>query len=694
MSIPKKNDQTTHLNVADSLKQMQREQHLKTLLDNFPFMVWLKDTNSRLIVANTAYAKIAGVASTDELEGKTDFDFFPEALAKRYVEGDQAAMRSAHPIGVLESIKDVNGESYWIESYKSALTINNQVVGSVGYARDVTQSLKNEREYSSLIENSPSSIVRFNTASQRVFINAKTAAFYQVTPDFLINKTPSEFPGGKPGKQFEKSIQAVIADGNIKTIDMRWRTANGNFKVIRCTLAPEFDPEGKITAVISIGQDVTNAVENEAHIHQLAYYDSLTKLPNRIKFSDLLAKASSEAKSHGTQFALIIIDIDRFKEINDSFGHAVGDELLRVTARKLSEIIGTNDHLARIGANEFSILLTKIENADYVTNIIDKIKQSQSNPSFISGKEIFNTLSMGIAIYPEDSDKVEDLFKFADSALYFAKRLGRGNAKHYSKELTLSAINRLSLESALRKALSNDEFELRYQPQVNIKTKEIIGAEALIRWNKEHTEMIPPDQFISIAEDNGLIIEIGDWVFKAACLAAVEWNAGRQIPFQVAVNLSSRQFVRNDIVGAIKNTLHETKCKPEWIKLEITESLLLEKEDDLKQTIQALHTMGLQISLDDFGTGYSALGYLIHFPVNQLKIDRSFIHDITTNEDRGKLVKAIISMAINLRMNIIAEGVETVAQANYLMESGCNYAQGYLYGKPMHFDELTKILPS
>jgi EAL domain-containing protein (putative c-di-GMP-specific phosphodiesterase class I) len=230
---------------------------------------------------------------------------------------------------------------------------------------------------------------------------------------------------------------------------------------------------------------------------------------------------------------------------------------------------------------------------------------------------------------------------------------------------------------------------LHYQPQVNIETKEVIGVEALIRWNRDHQQMVPPDKFIGIAEDTGLIIEIGEWVIYTACIAAVKWNVGRSVPFQVAVNLSSRQFIRNDIVGAINRILIETNCKPEWIKLEITESLLLEKDENIKQIMRSFHQMGLQISLDDFGTGYSALGYLMHFAVNQLKIDRSFVNDITTNLDRGLLVKAIISMAISLRLNIIAEGVETIEQANYLKESGCMYAQGYLYGRPVRFDQIS-----
>jgi diguanylate cyclase (GGDEF)-like protein/PAS domain S-box-containing protein len=681
-----------HAKVAESLKQVQREQHLKTLLDNFPFMVWLKDKDSRLLVANATYAKMAGVSSPDELEGKTDFDIFPQELAEQYVEGDREAMKSDVPIGTVCPIRDANGQFYWIESYKSALVINNQVVGSVGYARDVTESLKNEREYHSIIDNSPSSIVRYDHANKRIFTNPKMAEFYEVAPEFLLGKTPSEFPGGKSAESFERSIQAVFSDGKNRTVDLSWQLQSGEQRIIRSTLAAELDPEGNIIAVISMGQDVSESVKYQEHIHRLAFYDPLTNLPNRAKFSDYLEKAASEAKLNGHQFGLINIDIDRFKEINDSIGHAVGDELLQAVANRLTALIGEHDVLARIGVNEFAILLTNIEGSEHLATTVDKVKQTQLEPYLISGKRIFITFCMGIALYPSDSNKVDELFKFAVSALYCAKRLGRSNIKFYTKELTLRATDRMSLENALRNALANNEFELHYQPQANIETNQVIGVEALIRWNRDHKEMIPPDSFISIAEDTGLIIEIGEWIFKTACLSAVELNANRLTPLQVAINLSPRQFIRNNIVGSIQNILKDTHCKPEWIKLEITESLLLEKEDDIKQIMHQLNDIGLQISLDDFGTGYSALGYLIHFPVNQLKIDRSFINDITTNDDRRLLVKAIISMATSLRMDIIAEGVETIEQANYLRQSGCIYAQGYLYGKPMRFEELIKTL--
>jgi EAL domain-containing protein (putative c-di-GMP-specific phosphodiesterase class I) len=296
---------------------------------------------------------------------------------------------------------------------------------------------------------------------------------------------------------------------------------------------------------------------------------------------------------------------------------------------------------------------------------------------------------MGIAIFPTDSNSVEDLLKFSDSALYLAKNEGRNNFQFYSADLSAKSSERMRIETSLRKALQNNEFILHYQTQVNLQSRDIIGVEALIRWQPANSQMIPPDKFISIAENCGLIIEIGKWVITTACIAAVKWNWDRPVPIPVSINLSTRQFIQNDLEGSIRNILGATGCKPSWIKLEITESLLLENNEKVQNTLLALHNFGLQISMDDFGTGYSSLSYLNQFPISQLKIDRSFVKDITSDVDRGLLVNAIISMAISLRKTLIAEGVETEEQAIYLAENGCSYAQGYLFSKPAPFESFT-----
>jgi len=669
-------------------EQLDREHYLRTLLDNFPFMVWLKDKDSRLLAANKAYAKMAGVPTTYDLEGKTDFDFFPAELAQQYVDGDKDALNSDAPIGVICPIRDTSGEYYWIESYKSSLVVDSQVIGTVGYARDVTETLQREREYHSLISNFPNSIVRYNRQNKRTYLNPKTADFYGVTCDFLVGKSPSEYPGGASAIEFESHIQEVFAAGINKNVDLHWQTPEGKGRIIHTSLIAELDPNGEVMAVIAMGQDVTETVESQARIHHLAYFDSLTELPNRALLADRLNQTMAEADRNNHPFSLMMLDLDRFKEINDSYGHTVGDQLLCEAARRLETRIRRYDTIARLGGDEFAILLSEIHHPQNASNVGQKIIEAMAEPFYIAGKELFITVSIGIAVFPTDSHKVEDLLKYADSALYSAKSKGRNNFQFYSSDLTEKTSVRMNIENALRKALQKDEFKLYYQPQVDLISKEVVGVEALIRWHRDHRELVSPDQFIGIAEESGLIISIGEWIISTACKAAVQWNAGRTKPFTVSINLSTRQFIQNDLFNSVINILTETGCKPEWIKLEITESLLLEDNETIQSVLQTFHNHGLCISIDDFGTGYSALSYLNRFPISQLKIDRSFIKDITTNLDRGLIVQAIISMARSLRKGLIAEGVETEAQAQYLAAIGCPHAQGYLFGRPVPFEDV------
>jgi len=670
------------------LELRQREKYLRTLLDNFPFMVWLKDVDSVLLAANTAYAKVAGVASTHDLEGKTDFDFFPNELAQQYVSGDREAMLSEEPIGTICPLMNAKGEYSWIESYKSPLVVDDQVVGTVGYARDVTATLQREREYHSLIENSPNLIVRFDQNCHRIFINARTAEYYGVSADFLLAKSPGEFPGGSSALEFETQIKAIFADGLNTSFDLHWHNSEGQHRIIHILLAAERDASAQVMSVIGMGQDVTEAYENQELIHRLAYFDALTDLPNRSLLKDRLHQTIAEAHRNKHPFGLMLLDIDRFKEVNDTLGHSTGDALLCEVARRLEGLLRSYDTVARLDGDEFAILLSAVSEPEDVTGVACKLMQAITVPFLISGKELFVTVSMGIAVYPADSPTADDLLKYAGSAMYHAKKQGRNNFQYYSAALTIKASERMNLEASLHKALQKEEFELYYQPLVDLKTRKVIGVEALLRWHRDNRELIMPDKFIGIAEESGLIVGIGEWVIRTACQKAVAWNANRVTPFTFAINLSSRQFIHNDLVGSIERILEETGCLAEWLKLEITESLLLEDKANIQIMLQKLHDRGLCISIDDFGTGYSALSYLNRFPVSQLKIDRSFVQGITINPDRGLLVQAIISMAQSLRKGLVAEGVETIEQADYLTEMGCPQAQGYLFGKPMPYDQL------
>ena len=666
---------------------LESDQYLRTLIDNFPFMVWLKDVDSRLLAANAAYASMVGVRSSDELIGKTDFDFFPADLAQQYVDGDKEAMHSDTPIGVIIPIQDAEGNYRWIESYKSALVTDGKVVGSLGYARDITEKIQKENEYQSLVENSPNTVTRFNSDCQRIFLNSKNAQFYEVDSDFLLGTTPIEFPGGDSAVELVEKIKKVFHNGLNQTVALELTMSDGRQKIMDMVLVPEFDAMNDVKAVIAVGQDVTESFENQKRINNLAYFDPLTQLPNRILFREKLEAGIKKSSQSSFSFALLMLDLDGFKAVNDLLGHAVGDLLLCESARRIERCVRTSDTVARLGGDEFAILLSEIHDKEIAGKIAQKILGSLKEPIMINGSEIFITASIGIVICPYHSRQASDLLMYSDIAMYQAK-IHRNNFQFYSAEMTQKAIERNDLESSLRRALQNDEFILHYQPQINLETGKLVGVEALLRWNRNHNEIIPPDKFIDIAEDSGIIIDIGQWVLLTAFGAAVRWNKKLEVPITVAINLSSRQFMHNDLVSSIKQALLNTKCEPRWITLEITESLLLNDSVKIRNILKNLDKMGFRISLDDFGTGYSALSYLNKFPVSEIKIDKSFVQGIVDNPDHGLVIQAIISMAMSLDKDLVAEGVETAEQSDFLLKLGCQTVQGFLYSKPKPFDEI------
>jgi len=666
---------------------LESDQYLRTLLDNFPFMVWLKDVDSRILAANAAYANMVGVSSSEELIGKTDFDFFPDDLARQYVDGDKEAMRSDTPIGVIIPIKDAVGNYRWIESFKSALITDGKVIGSLGYARDITENIQKEKEYQSLVESSPNSVTRFNSDCQRIFLNSKNSQFFELDSQSLLGTTPSDFPGGNTAILLEEKIREVFQNGLNQNVALQLTTKDGRQKIMHLVLAPELNAVNEVKAVIAVGQDVTESYESQKRINNLAYYDPLTKLPNRILFLEKLETSITKTSEINFSFAVFMLDLDGFKAVNDLLGHAVGDILLCESARRLEGCLRSTDMVARLGGDEFAIFLSDINQNEKAGRIARKILESFKKPILINGSELFITISIGIVICPYHSRQAGDLVKFSDIAMYQAKRQ-RNNFQFYSSEMTQKVVERNDIESSLRHALQNDEFVLYYQPQINLQTGKTIGVEALLRWNRNHNEMIPPDRFIGIAEDSGIIIDIGHWVLHTAFKAAVMWNAKLEFPITVAINLSSRQFIHNDLLKSIKQALAQTKCNPRWVTLEITESLLLDDNEKIKEILNNLDKMGFRISLDDFGTGYSALSYLNKFPVSEIKIDKSFVHGIVDNPDHGLVIQAIISMAKSLGKDLVAEGVETAKQAEFLLKLGCQTVQGFLYSKPKPFNDI------
>ncbi|MGN6648627.1 putative bifunctional diguanylate cyclase/phosphodiesterase [Trinickia sp.] len=439
-----------------------------------------------------------------------------------------------------------------------------------------------------------------------------------------------------------------------------------------------------------IGQLLLAMKEMERQLRQRIYFDPLTSLPNRVLFNQRLKQVTS-GSAYRTRAGVMMIDMDRFKGVNDTMGHAVGDDLLREAAGRLADSVRPDDTVARFGGDEFAVLLPGIADCSALEGVAQAILRRFDERFMLAGKEVFVTCSIGIALYPVDSAAPDDLLRYADSAMYHAKRAGGRTFRFYSKALTREATTRLALESALRHAIEREELELHYQPKVSFETSEVIGSEALLRWHKPGVGFIPPSKFVPIAEETGLIAGLGKWVLREACRTAAEWNAGCEGLHVVSVNLSARQFQSDDLVSVVERTLKETGCRPEYLELEITESLLLDESDAVLTALSAFRSLGLSIAIDDFGTGYSSLSYLARFPIDTLKIDRSFVQNITADGRHTELVKAIISIGHCLGLRIVAEGVETVQQARFLAAHRCEFAQGFLYSKALSKSDMASF---
>ncbi|MGZ8239147.1 MAG: two-component system response regulator [Methylobacter sp.] len=430
-------------------------------------------------------------------------------------------------------------------------------------------------------------------------------------------------------------------------------------------------------------QDITDRKYAEQQLIYVANHDPLTGLLNRAQFHDRLTQTMSSARRHETKLALMFLDLDRFKLINDTLGHRVGDLLLQGVSERLKSSVRINDTLARLGGDEFIVLLSDIRHIDDVARIAQKTIEVLTQPFTFEDNDIVVTASIGISVYPDDGENSQILMMNADTAMYLAKERGKNNYQFYTMEMTARSLERMTIERGLRHALTNYELKLYYQPQINIKSGRAASVEALVRWQHPEWGFVYPDRFIAVAEETGLIVPIGIWVLRTACLQAKAWQENDGPFTQVAVNLSPRQFLENDLFQTIKEVLAETGLKPSSLELEITESAVMQEPERTLQVLQQLHKLGVRLSIDDFGTGYSSLTYLRRFPVHSVKIDRSFVMDIPGDEGCMTLVRAIIALAHELELQVTAEGVETEEQMAFLKTQDCDMLQGYLFSRPV-----------
>jgi diguanylate cyclase (GGDEF)-like protein/PAS domain S-box-containing protein len=672
----------------------KREREFRTLAENTQDSIVRFDHECRIVYSNPRFVELMGI-QVEAIVGKTPWQLQYENNSEII---GQLVRELIHDgkVRQFEHKWQANGVTHWgmvqmVPEYSAAGKVETVLV----VTRDITKRkmmeesiAAREREARVLIDNSLDTIIRYDRDCRRIFVNPAFASMIAGGAAAALGKKPSEYPGGELSARYEQKILGVFASGESDEMEYTLRIKDDSEICLLIRLVAERDENGGVSTVIGFGRDITERVAYKQKIHQMAFFDSLTSLPNRALFNDRLRRMLMDASRNQQIAGVMLLDLDRFKAVNDTLGHPAGDELLREAAARLAGCVRANDTVARLGGDEFAILLPEIRSVDNMGKVANKILAAFTKPFLLEGREVFVSTSIGIAVYPNDSGDADDLVKQADSAMYLAKRSGRNNFRYYSEDLTASASERLTLESELRRALERNELELHYQPKILLADGTVTGSEALLRWNHPVRGLVSPDQFISIAEDSGLIVEIGEWVLREACRTAYEWN-GIDKPFhKMAINLSARQFQSGDLVKTIGNILHETGCFPEWIELEITESLLLDEQGDVLQVLEAFRSVGISIAIDDFGKGYSALSYLARFPINTLKIDRSFISAITAGGYQAELVKAIISIAHSLGQSVVAEGVETDEQAAYLHANGCQVAQGYLFSMPLSKPEF------
>lgn len=552
---------------------------------------------------------------------------------------------------------------------------------------------ESETRFKLTVENAPVGIAILSLSDQFIQVNPRFCSITGFDESELRAASFTALLDEDSREAYALELAACLAGHKASVqFDARIQHRHGKEVWISSTLAILRNASGTPEQVICSIEDVTERRAARARVEWLAHHDPLTDLPNRTLLRDRLQQAMARSLRAGKRAALIFLDLDRFKNVNDSLGHAFGDHLLRAVATRLRMCVRDSDTVARLGGDEFLIVLDCMEDANDVALVASKIIERLSTPIDVQTQTLSTGASLGISIYPDDGIDVDSLLKNADAAMYHAKESGRNMFRFFTEEMNLATIDRLRMEHALRQAIEKDELSLHFQPQIELGSRRIIGVEALLRWSSPALGNVSPARFIPVAEESGLIVPIGEWVLQEACMQAMRWHEQGIDDITVAVNLSALQFRRTDIVAVTRAMIQRHGIPSRMIELELTESILMHNVDELLQTLNNLRALGVKLSIDDFGTGYSNFSYLKRFPLDRLKIDRSLVADVATDEDDAAIVRAMIQLGRSLKLDVIAEGVENAEQADFLATEGCHSVQGYFFARPMPAVQVTPML--
>lgn len=699
-----------HIRLSAHLRVLleDRERMLDSLLDNLEGMVYccLCDPDWTMVFISQGCQGLTGYLPSEMLYNhRISFEQITHPSDRSAVRAQaMTSAQTGHSFEVEYRIIHADGGVRWVlERGKALYNEAGEVEALEGFIQDITlrkhseqMALAAEERYRSIFENAIEGIYQTTPSGKYLNFNPALARIYGYDSTEDLIKGISDIQNQlyvDPGKR-EEFVRLMQAQGRVQHFEAQVYRKHGDIIWITENAREVRDSEGNLLFYEGTVEDITERKNYEQQIEYQATHDSLTGLPNRTLLSDRLQQCISFADRYRSKVAVAFVDLDQFKMINDSMGHHVGDELLVIMASRLSECVRESDTVVRLGGDEFVLLITGLQRVEDVSQSMQRVLAEVGKPVAINGRDYAVSCSIGVSLYPDDGKDYSTLLKNADSAMYKAKQAGRNNFQFYTRELNAVLLERLEIEYRLRRALENDEFQLYYQPKIDISTGQICGMEALIRWLPPQQAMVPPASFISVAEETGLIEEIGHWVLMTACNKARELKEkfGRACP--VAVNVSPRQFRQPGLVGMIESVLSTSGLDPECLEIEITESMLADDTEKFIETLHGLKALGIGLAIDDFGTGYSSMAYLKHFPIDRLKIDKAFVDDLETEPANLPILRAIVALGQSLGLKVIAEGVETDFQYEYLRSIGCDEYQGYYFSKPIPAEMLEHMLAS
>jgi diguanylate cyclase (GGDEF)-like protein/PAS domain S-box-containing protein len=652
------------------------------------------DENRRVIYWNKGSERLYGYSSEEALGRKLEDLIIPQPMKSSVIDGIAQWLEVGGEIPASElTLNHKNGSE--VSVYSSHVIFTNKYSKKQLYCIDINLAdLKNAQALVTFKEDMLDAT--FNAIPDIFFLMKEdgTIVYYRASNEKNLYVSPSEFLGKsmldflpkEVAGKFQTHIEKVISQQGIESFEYELDMPHGStFFEARISHLKEHKQ------IVTIIRDITEQHKTAEVIRHQAYYDTLTLLPNRFLALDRLSQLLNEAQRNNEKTAILFLDLDDFKKVNDSLGHEVGDRLLKESANRLNEVVRQEDTVGRLGGDEFIVLLRGLSDSHNTLTVVENLLNIFRKPFKIDGRELLLTLSIGIAIYPENGKSTSDLLRNADLAMYQAKALGRNTYSFFTKEMNVTMLRRLEVEEQMNGALERNEFEVYYQPQIEITNCSIIGAEALLRWHNPVLGDISPDEFIPIAENTGLIVPIGHFVVEQSLSFLNDWQIDQKSNFRMAVNISPRQFRDIELLNFIKNALNSANIEAHNLELEITEGVLMIGQSYIDDALVKLNALGVKLSMDDFGTGYSSLSYLRRYPFDVLKIDRSFIEGITIRKSDLDLVKATISMAHSLGLTVVAEGVETHEQKALLKDLKCDYLQGYYFSKPITADQLIEF---